>query len=65
MLYHPENPLIIQSDSMNSLGITMINVFLRVYGRQAGKVVYVRTMDDAYRLIEKHQMHKIEKAQVS
>lgn len=47
--------LIIQSESMNSVGITMINVFLRVYGRQAGKVIYVKTMEDAMRLIDKHR----------
>src|SRR5258706_4602189 len=57
--------LIIQSASANSIGIRMINVFLRVYGRQAGKVIYVRSMDDAYRLIEKHQQRSQIKVQAS
>ncbi len=47
--------LIIQSPSMSSMGIVMINVFMKVYGRQAGKVVYVKSMEDAYILIEKHR----------
>ncbi len=57
--------LIIQSASANSIGIRMINVFLRVYGRQAGKVIYVKSMDDAYRLIEKHQQRAQIKVQAS
>ena len=57
--------LIIQSASANSIGIRMINVFLRVYGRQAGKVIYVRSMDDAYRLIEKYRQRGQIKAPAS
>ena len=55
--------LIIQSPRTNSIGMTLINVFLKVYGKQAGKVVYVRSMEDAYRLIEKHSQQSLVKAQ--
>ena len=57
--------LIIQSDNANSIGIRMINVFLRVYGRQAGKVIYVKSMEDAHRLIEKREQRGMFKAKAS
>ena len=57
--------LIIQSESVNSIGMRMINVFLRVYGRQAGKVIYVKSMEDASRLIEKHRQRVQVKAAAS
>jgi hypothetical protein len=55
--------LIIQSPRTNSIGMTLINVFLKVYGKQAGRVVYVRSMEDAYRLIEKHSQQAQVRAQ--
>lgn len=47
--------LIIHSQGFNPIGRILINAFLRVYGRQAGKVMYVDSMENAYKVIEKHQ----------
>jgi hypothetical protein len=46
--------LIIHSEGFNPIGRVLINTFLRVYGRQAGKVLYVDSMDNAYKAVEKH-----------
>ena len=56
--------LIIHSESMNSLGRTLINVFLKVYGRQAGKVLYVDSMDNAFKIVEKYKQQELAKQAV-
>ena len=51
--------LIIHSENMNTLSRTLLNVFLKVYGRQAGKVIYVESMENAYKVIEKHREQSV------